>query len=306
MIGVHAYWSQPTLTGTQGHHLKGVQEYSMFDFEIVHFILSALYYRKLNGPIHLYTDPTFYNYLKSKNLLLFWDKVDTDKYSKFEKYNIDAKTNWTGFKTWLLGELPAPFLLLDHDNIIYTEIPKNMFDTPVRFAHMESINPFYYPDKDRMDVGNFKYNENWDWSLDVANTCMMYFKDNEFKNEYCEKAMEFERNNCSKDEYLAEVQYLFADQRLPVLMLEEKGIEYDTFSNLKFTPLDKYTPDWTRVSNDKDKDKVGFDHTWAYKHTLIEKKDKHREYMQRHKQMILTDFRDYVKYFKQFFNDPQL
>lgn len=301
MIGVHAYWSKPTLTGTQGHHLHGVDQFSMFDFELVHFLLSALYYRRLNGPIHLYTDPTFYKYLEERDLLGFWDFVDTNKYSEFEKFNIDSKTNWTGFKTWLVGQLPAPFLLLDHDNLIYTEIPKSMFETPVRFAHMEKINPYFYPDREIMDVENFEYSNNWNWNLDIANTCMLYFKENDFKKDYSEKAMEFERNNHSNDQYLAEVQYLFADQRLPVMMLEEKGIEYDTFSNLRFTPIDRYNPDWTRVTNDPDKDSVGFDHTWAYKHTLKDDVHARKEYMDRHKFMIDKDFPTMLKYFNQFY-----
>jgi len=306
MIGIHAYWSQPTLTGTSGHHLEGVSEFSMYDFEIVHFLLSALYYKKLNGPIHLYTDPTFYKYLEERDLLHFWDKVDKDTYTIFAKQNIDSSTNWTGFKTWLLGQLQPPFLLLDHDNLIYTKIPEELFDIPVRFAHMEKINPFYYPSRDRMDVKDFVYNEDWDWSLNIANTCMLYFNDKDFIKEYAEKAMEFERNNNSDDEYLAEVQYLFADQRLPVMMLEEKGIEYDSFSNLIFSPIGKDIPNWETITEDPLKDCVGFDHTWAFKHTLKKDKKAYKEYMDRHLKMILSDFRGYKKYFKQFYDSKQL
>lgn len=301
MIGIHAYWAKPTLTGTNGHHLEGASTYDMYDFEIVHFLLSALFYKKLNGPIHLYTDPIFFDYLKKRNLLHFWDKVDSILYSKFEKQNIDSKTNWTGFKTWLLGELPAPFLVLDHDNLVYTRIPKELFDIPVRFAHPERINPYFYPDKADMDVKDFEYSKNWDWSLDVVNTCMMYFRDNEFKNEYAAKAMEFERNNKSTDSYLSEVQYLFPDQRLPAMMLEERGIDYGFFSNMRFTPIDRHTPDWARHTEDPLLDRVGFDHTWAYKHTLKEDLKAREEYMLRHDQMITNNFPKYRKDFKQFF-----
>ena len=301
MLGIHAYWSKPTLTGTTGHHLEKREKFEMFDFEIVHFLLSALFYRKLNGPIHLYTDLVFFEYLKGRNLLHFWDKIDTRLHSKFIKHNVSSERNWTGFKTWLLGELPAPFLLIDHDNIIYKEIPKELFDIPVRFAHMENINKYYYPDREDMDVGNFKYNDNWKWDLEIANTCMMYFKSEEFKNEYAAKAIEFEKNNISEDPYLAEVQYLFADQRLPVMILDEKKIKYGAFSNWKFTPTGKDIPGWKKVTNDPLLEKVGFDHTWAYKHTLKTNPEALKEYMDRHYKMILDNFPKYKKNFKQFF-----
>jgi len=301
MLGIHAYWSKPTLTGTTGHHLDKKEVFEMFDFEIVHFLLSALFYRKLNGPIHLYTDKVFFDYLKNKNLLHFWDKVDTEAYSKFAHHKVNSNRNWTSFKTWLLGEISAPFLLIDHDNIIYTEIPKELFNMPVRFAHMETLNRYFYPDKERMDVNNFEYNESWNWNLDVANTCMLYFKTDEFKKEYAQKAIEFEKNNNTDDPYLAEVQYLFADQRLPVMMLEEKNIDYGVFSNWKFTPIDKDIPDWKKVTGDPLLELVGFDHTWAYKHTLKKNPEAHKEYMDRHFEMMNDNFPEYKKDFNQFF-----
>ena len=292
MIGIHAFWSQPTLTGTQGHHLKGVDKFEMYDFELLHFILSALFYKQYNGHIHLYTDNTFATYLSDNKFLDIWDYVDIGKYTEFTNLNLNPKSNWTGFKTWLLSQIPAPFLLIDHDNIIYTKIPPVLFDIPVRFAHLESINPYYYPNKQDMDCGNFKFNDNWNWELDVANTCLLYFKDDKFKNEYSKKAMEFEINNSPNDKHLAEVQYLFADQRLLVMMLEDLNIEYGTFSNSKFTPIGDL-PDWTRIGSDKLLDKVGFDHTWGYKHHLIKNKQARKTYMKRHIEMVNNNFIEY-------------
>ena len=172
---------------------------------------------------------------------------------------------------------------------------------PVRFAHMETLNRYFYPDKERMDVNNFEYNESWNWNLDVANTCMLYFKTDEFKKEYAQKAIEFEKNNNTDDPYLAEVQYLFADQRLPVMMLEEKNIDYGVFSNWKFTPIDKDIPDWKKVTGDPLLELVGFDHTWAYKHTLKKNPEAHKEYMDRHFEMMNDNFPEYKKDFNQFF-----
>ena len=292
MIGIHAFWSQPTLTGTQGHHLTGIKKFKMFDFELLHFILSALFYKKYNGPIHLYTDNTFATYLSDNNLLQFWDFVDIGKYTEFANLNLNPKSNWTGFKTWLLSQIPSPFLLIDHDNIVYTKIPKELFDISVRFAHLESINPYYYPNQKDMECGNFEFDKNWNWDLDVANTCLLYFNNDNFKNQYSKKAMEFEVNNSPKNKHLAEVQYLFADQRLLVMMLESLNIDYGTFSNNKFTPNGDL-PDFTTIGNDPLLSKVGFDHTWGYKHHLKKNKTARKIYIQRHIKMIEDNFNNF-------------
>lgn len=302
MLGIHAFWSKPTLTGTQGHHLTGVDKFEMYDFELLHFTLSALFYKKYNGPIHLYTDNVFFKYLKHHKLTGIWDYIDTDKYNEFSQLDLNSTTNWTGFKTWLLGNISAPFLLIDHDNLIYTKIPNELFDKSVRFAHLESINPYYYPDKINMDCGNFEFNENWDWSLDVANTCLLYFKDDKFKNKYSEKAMEFEVNNNPEDKHLAEVQYLFADQRLLVMMLEENNVDYGTFSNSKFTPQGDI-PDFTNIGNDPLLSKVGFDHTWGYKHHLKDNHTARKVYIKRHVEMINNNFKEYYDILKPFFKN---
>ena len=302
MLGVHAFWSQPTLTGTQGHHLKGEKEFKMFDFELLHFVLSALFYKKYNGSIYLYTDNTFATYLTSNNLSGIWDFIDVGKYNEFTNLNLNPKSNWTGFKTWLLSQIPSPFLLIDHDNVVFTKIPTELFDKSVRFAHLESINPYYYPDRKDMECGDFEFNDEWNWELDVANTCLLYFNDEKFKNEYSKKAMEFEINNSPKSKYLAEVQYLFADQRLLVMMLEQSNIDYGTFSNRKFTP-DGDLPDWTTTSNEKLLDKVGFDHTWGYKHHLKKDFNARKTYMQRHIKMIKDNFMEYYSTLYPIFKD---
>jgi len=306
MIGVHAFWSKPTLTGTNGHHLVGRENFDMHDFEIVHFLLSALYYKKLNGPIHLYTDDTFFEYLRHKGLLHVWDKIDTSLYKEFKKLGLNSKSNWTGFKTWLLQKIPAPFLLLDHDNMVYTKIPKELFKTPVRFAHLEIPNPHWYPAKEDIQVSNFKFDDSWDWTLNVPNTCMLYFKDDGFKDLYSKISIQFQLGNTTDDKHLGEVQYLFADQRLLLMLLHQHKVEYGTFCNHIFgsvRPDDD--PVWVKYSDDETIRQVGFDHTWAHKHNLLNSEYHYTEYMDRHKDIIFNTFPEHKEIFRQFYNDTQ-
>lgn len=308
MLGVHAFWSRPTLTGTNGHHILKNENFKMYDWELLHFALSALEYRRLNGPIILFTDDIFYDYLKRLDFAKFWDYIDTEKYKKFKKLNIVPENNWTAFKTWLIGEIPSPFLLFDHDNVIHTKIPKPLFDIDVRFAHLELINPYYYPNQDEMDVEGFEFDPLWDWNSHISNTCMLYFNNDEFKNTYSKKALEFEQKNTTTDKRLQSVQYLFADQRLLILMLKRHNIKYGQFSNKIWKPItepgeERFKP----YKNEPFVDEIVFDHTWGHKHTLIEKEEARFAYKKRHLEHISKTHPEHYSQFCDFLNyDPQL
>lgn len=301
MLGIQAYWSRPTITGTNGHHIIKNENFKMFDWELLHFALSALEYRRLNGPLILFTDHIFYDYLKRLDFAKFWDYIDTDKYDKFRSLNIVPQNNWTAFKTWLIGEIPSPFLMFDHDNVIHSKIPQQLFDIDVRFAHYEYINPYYYPEQHELDVKGFEFDPLWDWNSHVPNTCMMYFNNDDFKNMYSAKAIDFERRNVTKDERLSSVQYLFADQRLLIMMLKRHSIKFGQFSNkiwrLNFEPY----------KNEPLLDDIVFDHTWGKKHSLVDKEDVRKPYIKRHMEFIkkvhpqhYSQFCDFMNYDQQF------
>ena len=296
--GVYVFWTKPWLTGTTGHHMDKMENFSMYKFEILHFIISTLFYRKLNGKTILYTDKVFLNYLKSKGYDIFWDKIDVSKAEEFEKYNINAKTNWTSFKTWLVGRIPTPFLLIDHDNYIYTVIPRELFDTDIRFAHWERLDKSIYPDKDNIVIDNFSFNDNWDWNSDIPNTSLIYINNKEFIEENSNKAMEFYKLNNDTEHSKSDTQYLFADQRLLALIGKEKSIKLDTFSSKNY--------DLKEENEDSIQKGVGFHHLWIYKHKLkmLEQNPNHpdiKEYhnfMDHHKTSIERVFPEYEELLK--------
>ena len=296
MIGVHAFWSKPTITGTNGHHLNGTQKFKMYNFEILHFLLSALQYRSLNGPIHLYTDPIFFEYLKENNYLHFWDKIDTSYYKKFKSLNIDSKSSWTSFKTWLVGQLETPFLILDHDNMVYTKIPESLFDIDVRFAHWETLDKSVYVPKDELEVENFLFDDAWNWNMNISNTCMLYFNNKKIASEYSKVALDFLSKHKPKSSIAMSNQYLFADQRLLGMLLDSSDYTYGTFSNSIY---DIKTSQYYRITDFEVLDQVGFDHTWFHKHKLKDDSEKGesedlKPYLDRHEQIVKDG---YIKYY---------
>ena len=296
--GVYVFWTKPWLTGTTGHHMDKMENFEMYKFELLHFIISALFYRKLNGPTVLYTDKIFLSYLKSKGYDIFWDEIDVKKAEEFESLNINAQTNWTSFKTWLVGRIETPFLLIDHDNYIFTKIPEELYQTDIRFAHWERLDKEVYPDMLDIKVKGYDFKESWDWNSDIPNTCLVYVNNKEFIEEYSNKAMEFYKLNSDTEHSKSNTQYLFADQRLLVLIGKEKGIKLDTFSDKNYDLKEK--------NEDKVVNGVGFHHLWIYKHKLKElelnKEHKDRkEYIdliKHHRTSIFRVFPQYIELLK--------
>lgn len=305
MIGIHCFWSKPALTGTNGHHLKKISKYEMMDFELINFIISALMYKKYNDDIYLYTDIVFYNYLKNLNFTDFWDYIDTEKSTEFEKLNINSKSNWTSFKTWIVGQLKTPFLLIDHDNIICTPIPTEFFNVDVRFAHLEKLNKNVYPDKKDMEIDGFFFDDDWDWECDIPNTSILFFNNESISKIYSDTALKFEKVNNPKNYELSKTQYLFADQRLLMMILKKYKIRYGMFSNLCFTGFFD-SNQWIYVDNDLDTSNIIFDHTWVYKHELTENYEARKRFMMRMSDTVKEQLPNYYhrleKYFKNYYD----
>lgn len=302
MLGIHTFWSRPTLTGTTGHHLSKLENFDMNDFEFINFILSALMFKKYNGKVKLYTDSIFFNFLQIHKLEDIWDDIDTEKILEFEKLNISPEANWTSFKTYIIGIVEEPFVLMDHDLIVCKKIPEEFFDVEVRFGHLELLNKKVYPDKEDMEIDNFEFDPEWDWTLDIPNTCMLYFNTiKNFNKMYSELAIEFGKNNKPSDETLSKVQYLFADQRLLLMLIKKLNIKFGMFSNKCFTGDFNAVNPWIEVQNDINTANFIFEHTWVYKHTLVRDFKSRKKFMIRMSNMFKNQLPDYYSRFETYF-----
>lgn len=80
MKGIHCFSTKPMLQGRDisGHPKDAFKMIEFPDYMLGTLLLSALQWRKTNGPIKLYTDSVFYNYLSEKGVLNFWDEVSCE------------------------------------------------------------------------------------------------------------------------------------------------------------------------------------------------------------------------------------
>jgi hypothetical protein len=302
MNGIHTFWSKPTLTGTSGHHINKLINFNMYDFELINFILSALMFRKYNGDIKLYTDMVFYNFLNDNDLLHIWNEIDVKEYSKFEKLNILPQTNWTSFKSYIIGIIDTPFIMIDHDVIICSKIEDSFYNVDIRFAHLELLNKNVYPDKDDIEINNFTFDDEWNWDLNIPNTCILYFNNTTKLNKiYSDLSIKFQKNNNPKNVNLSKIQYLFADQRLLLMLIDKYKFNFGMFSNMCFTGNFDSNKPWVEIKNDLDTSSIIFEHTWVYKHELVKNYEARKKFMIRMSNMVKTQLPNYYNQLEKYF-----
>ena len=262
MRGIQAYYTGPSFEGTAGHIYQEKQTEFKFDTtELIHFCLSALSYRKMVGPLTLYTDEVFFKFLQEKGLLHLWDKVDTSLAKEYYEIGIDDYLNWCGFKTFVLSKNSGQFIFLEHDVIIKSPIDKKLFECDFRFTHLEyEPNGTYLLTPDP-ELEEFVSMEDWEYTFEVCNLSIMYFNNDKLLELYTKKMIEFHKSNTNRDSERGRVRSIF-DQQLMHMILKEQGIEYNTFSNFLY---DHSSKRWKQIQDDFILEYFHFDHLWFNK-----------------------------------------
>ncbi len=153
MLGIHTVYTPVNRRGTHKIH-------DMLQFESVTMILSALFWKKFQGPIKLYCDRDFYEYIQLLGVTDLWDEIDTDTLSQLDP-DVNHDTFWAYSKMYINSLQTEPFVSLDIDlfqaqpydytthDVVFSHIEKtdSRFDTPLNFSR-----PVYYPDYHKWDM----------------------------------------------------------------------------------------------------------------------------------------------------------
>lgn len=268
MNAFHSFWSKPNSERNQG-------TVCLPDFELLTAILSALQWRKHNGPIKMITDTEGAAYFKGLGLDVIWDEMDTALDAMNQ--GTDPIIFWAAGKLYALKQMSLPCVMLDTDLIVW----KNMdwvkqFD--IVTAHPEPLNPYVYPDPSGFIFNDaYQYPEEWDFTLDAANTAFLYMKDPEFRDYYTDQAIAF--FNHVEPEGLDTVSAMcFAEQRvLPMCA----AVKHQSMGYL----LD--------LENPVQQDVVT--HTWGYKDLLRNSALENQKFCEQCMRRILKEFPEYLE-----------
>lgn len=209
----HSFWSAP-------NRIKNGGKITFPDYEQVTAILSALLWKKHNGPVCMITDSPGAELLEILGLLPFWDETVVALDGLENRLN--PVWSWAAGKLAALKTMPIPCVMLDTDLIVWKNL-SSCLNADVIAAHAEPLNPRTYPDPAsfRMKAG-FYFPRHWDFTESAANTAFLYLKNAGFRDLYTDAALDFLRN--VEVDHVDPVQTMcFAEQRLLPVCAKANG-----------------------------------------------------------------------------------
>lgn len=153
MLGIHTVYTPVNRRGTGKIH-------DMMQFESITMILSALFWKRFQGPIKLYCDKDFYDYITLLGVTDLWDEIDTETLSQLDP-TVNHNTFWAYSKMYVNSLQTKPFVSLDID--LFQAQPYDYTTHDIIFSHIEqsdnkfdsvdnTVRPVYYPDYHKWEM----------------------------------------------------------------------------------------------------------------------------------------------------------
>lgn len=262
--GFQSLWSKPYCAGNH------TENYFMEDYELLTMVLSALMWRKNNGGICLYADAPAIGFIRAKGLEPIWN-LGIEEIMVPEI--ISEKVFWAAGKMYALRKMKMPAVMVDLDLVVWKNLDKVMEDTDICAVHREGIFPETYPDLSFFHMSpDYVFDREWRTDVLPVNTCMLYIKDEEFKNYYADSAIEFMSSCVEQEENLCHM--VFAEQRLLAMCAHKKNQKISTFF-----------PDSASIH----KQDI-FTHLWGYKNILKYNYQERLQFNQKIKNRVRREF----------------
>ena len=204
-------------------HNKG-KKFSLQDFELKTAELSALCWKRYNGPIYLITDAEGEAYFKKNGLEYAYDGI----LPILENINhgINPVRYWASGKIEALKMLKTPCAIIDLDLIVWK--PLELQNSKLTVAHIEHLADFVYPPFSYFNMSKrYCFPEEWDKTAKPFNTAFNYIADEELKGYYVKESirfMQFERDTADDGVKCM----VFAEQRILGMCAQARGINAET------------------------------------------------------------------------------
>lgn len=269
LIGIHSFVTDPN---TNKNHPKKYLEHVLLTQ-----VLSAHFWKKINGPIHLYTTERDAEFLRELKILDIYDYVDTELLSR------DEGIPWEEFGSACKMRVAAhqtkfPFATIDNDLIFRTVLEDNDLNSDLTMLHREVFTHRNYP-----PLGHLGIREGYDFpefasmQIDPVNVSFLIWTNPQLLRDYWSYASDYIKNNTGESKT-----FEWASPELPKLwknfFVEQRLlanlIERDNYQTVALFPL-RYSSDIEVWLNRKDEvkdfsahqaeSKVDFYHMWGEK-----------------------------------------
>lgn len=171
-------WTKPFFYKNEG------KEYDVVDYELLINKVAIISARKfLKVPIKLYTDDVGYSFYEKHNMIELFDEIDVDTLNKHNEHTLDAGKWWTSGKSIAIGKEESPFLFLDNDFIVQSELPKSIFDYDLVHTHWELHRGKYFVTDELIKEYKVPIN-NFNQRMLMPNTSFVFMNNKELQNSY--------------------------------------------------------------------------------------------------------------------------
>lgn len=263
--GLRLLYSEPELLGNHDgsrvrafHTLRLKHRKSLEDFELLTMTLSALEWKRHNGPISLMTDTYGKNYIDNNGLSEIWDEIQTPL-DEMDSLGIDENVFWAGAKIFALARQETPCVMMDLDFVAWEPLPFDEYGDGIAVVHTEAVDNAIYPRGD-----HFRFRDGWrlprdlNWSRKAGNAAFVYFGNHAFIETYTNFALEFMKHANTQNADLAYM--VFAEQRWMSMCAEKMGDPfYEICSSEALDIQRQFTHLWgekERLRQDEDRRKV--------------------------------------------------
>lgn len=217
--------------------------------ELLSLVSNLLFMKKFYPNIirTIFVDDHTKNYLQEFGILPLFHYVNTSVLNK--SYKIDPEHFWAYSKILAQRATKGPTIVFDLDFRLFNKIDQiDFFKYDVGAFSMESISGKYYYSTPQHCLENIVTDMKFDWDEYAVTVCCLYIKDNDFKNKYCDWALDYmyqwTYNHKNDSNKYGENYILFAEQYMLAQMIKRYnkkiGVIINDFQN---GPLPSYAVD---------------------------------------------------------------
>ena len=177
--------------------IKKDQSFIQTKTEVLCTLSCLLFVKKYfpNDKTIFFVDDFTKKYYEQFGFLHLFDEVNCELLNQVDD-SIDRKLFWAAGKILAQRHTQGPTLTFDLDFRIFNNLSKiGVFDEDIACLWLEEVrNDFYHQPSDALRYAELDWKHQWDdYALNVS---MLYLKNNDFKNLYCDKAIEYMKS-CS-------------------------------------------------------------------------------------------------------------
>ncbi len=268
----HSTWTRPFF-------VRGPERpYTIEPFELLTTALSALMWRKENGPIRMICDSIAKEYYDTQGLSFLWDEGVHPLLDMIPE-DINPMAFWAGGKLYALASMPSPCVMIDTDFIVWKPVMPLLKGLDAAAIHREDITPDIYPGAEAFVKTRGFPLYAFDWSVRPLNTALSYFGNDEFRHYYVDNAISFMRSSPDADNVL--IYMVFAEQRLLAMCAEKKKARIRALSELSKLFGDEQNGYYT--------------HIWGFKQQMRDEPLLYEDFCRRCASRLWRDFPEEAK-----------